>query len=161
MKSDSEKEWRTTRVKVWNGDKAKFSEFKQGLKALTTGKKVMRDLMAGVNVVVKDDDNPDKFLHYFQDEYYLALAESRSAGERFKQIGHFKAKINSARCTLYKWLFEFTDAEARDAVVKRDETTVHKLMEELATLHGPVSDTVVTHVEEALSKVKYWVPKKW
>ena len=64
---------------------------------------------------------------------------------------------SAVRCC--EWLFEFTDSEARDAVIKRDETTVHKLVQELATLHGPVSDTVVSHVEEALSKVKHWVQK--
>ena len=102
MKSDLEKEWRTSRVKVWNGDKTKFSEFKQSLNAEATGNEVMRDSIDGKNVVVKDDDRPDTFLHYFQHGYSKALAESQNAGNRFKTIGNFRALIHDARCRLYK-----------------------------------------------------------
>jgi hypothetical protein len=57
------------------------------------------------------------------------------------------------------WLFKHTKDEARDVVVSKGKDNIQEIMGGIQTLHGALEDAVVPDVEEALSKVKYWVTK--
>jgi hypothetical protein len=113
----------------------------------------------GEAVEIDDQDDPGSYDKYFKHGLAKAATESAAAGNRYKTIENYQALARDAKIKLYQWLFKHTKDEARDVVVSKGMDNIHEIMGSIQTLHGALKDAIVPDVEDAVQKVKYWVPK--
>jgi hypothetical protein len=144
---------------IYNGSKAQWSNFNQEATVFTMSSEVMTAFKDGEAVKIEDQDDLGDFDKYFKHGYAKATTESVAAGNRYKTIGNYQALVRDARIKFYQWLFKHTKDEARDVVVSKGMDNIHEIMGSIQTLHGALKDAIVPEVEDALLKVKYWVPK--
>ena len=156
VKSDSEDD---SKDLVYDGSKGGWSNFHQEIAVYAMKSEVQTALIGGEAVEIGDQDDPNDFDKFFKHGYSKAAAESVAAGNRYKSIQNYQALVKDDKIKLYQWLFKHTKNEAKDVVVSKGIELIEQIMGGIQTLHGALKDAIVPDVEEALSKVKYWVPK--
>ena len=157
-RSDSEDDSSKRKV-IYDGSKGKWSMFNQEVTVHTMSSEVQTALWNGEAVEIGDHDDPKDFDKYFKHGFSKAAAESVAAGNRYRTIENYQALVSDDKVKLYQWLFKHTKDEARDVVVSKGKDKIHEIMGGIQTLHGALKDAIVPEVEDAITKVKYWVPK--
>ena len=157
-RSDSEDD-SSKRKLIYDGSKGKWSVFNQEVTVHTMSSEVQTALWNGEAVEIEDHDDPKDFDKYFKHGFSKAAAESVAAGNRYRTIENYQALVSDDKVKLYQWLFKHTKDEARDVVVSKGKDKIHEIMAGIQTLHGALKDAIVPEIEDAITKVKYWVPK--